>query len=115
MPIQSISGLAQAIQSGNFGNRQAVAGDQAVGSGQDIAAQSSVSQLKNVVDDINKALKQSNSILEFNMDAETRKLTVKLVDRETGDVIRQFPSQDMLAISHSIERIQQGLLLKQQA
>jgi len=37
------------------------------------------------------------------------------VDTETGDVIRQFPSEDMLAISRSIDRFQQGLLLKQKA
>jgi len=56
---------------------------------------------------------------------------VKLVDSETGDVIRQFPSDEMLAISKAIGQMQeqlqqatlnkgqaqsaQGLLVKQQA
>jgi uncharacterized FlaG/YvyC family protein len=30
-------------------------------------------------------------------------------------VIRQFPSEEALAISKAIDRIQQGLLLKQEA
>ncbi len=72
-------------------------------------------QLQNLVDNINKALKQSSKNLEFTIDAETSKSIVKLVDSETGDVIRQFPSEEAIAISRSIERIQQGLLLKQEA
>lgn len=77
--------------------------------------QPSTAQLQYVVDSINKALKQSNKNLEFTVDADTRKPVVKLVDSETGDVIRQFPSEETLVISRAIENIQQGLLLKQKA
>lgn len=75
----------------------------------------SATQLQNVVDNINKALKQSNKNLEFTVDESTKKSVVKLVDTETGDVIRQFPSEEALAISRSIERFQLGMLLKQEA
>ncbi|OGT01930.1 MAG: hypothetical protein A2143_00895 [Gallionellales bacterium RBG_16_57_15] len=77
--------------------------------------QPSAAQLQNVVENINKALKQSNKNLEFSVDTDTKKLMVKMVDMETGDVIRQFPSEEALAISRSIDRFQQGLLLKQEA
>lgn len=77
--------------------------------------QATAEQLQNVVDHINKALKQSNKNLEFMIDADTKRSIVKLVDSETGDVIRQFPSEEALAISKAIDRIQQGLLLKQEA
>ena len=72
-------------------------------------------QLKNVVDSINRTLKQANKNLEFSLDESTNKPIVKLVDTETGDVIRQFPSEEMLVISHAIDQFQQGLLLKQEA
>jgi len=75
----------------------------------------SAEQLKNVVDNINKALRQSNKNLEFTVDTETQKQLVKLVDTETGDVIRQFPSEEALAISRAIDQFQQGMLLKQEA
>lgn len=78
-------------------------------------AQPSTEQLKNVVDSINRTLKQANKNLEFSVDESTHKSIVKLVDTETGDVIRQFPSEEMLAISHAIDQFQQGLLLKQEA
>ena len=72
-------------------------------------------QLQQVVDKINKAIQQTNKNLEFTIDTDTRKSVVKLVDTETGDVIRQFPSEEAIAISKAIERIQQGLLLRQKA
>ena len=77
--------------------------------------QASTEQLKSAVDNINRALKQSNKNLEFSVDESTNKQLFKLKDSETGDLIRQYPTEDMLAISRSIDQIQQGLLLKQEA
>ena len=77
--------------------------------------QPAAEQLKNVVDNINKSLKQANRNLEFSVDEGTEKPVFKLKDLETGDLIRQYPTEDMLAISRSIDQIQQGLLLKQEA
>lgn len=77
--------------------------------------QPSAEQLKNVVENINKALKQSNKTLEFSVDTDTKRQLVKLVDTETGDVIRQFPSEDALAISRAIDQFQKGMLLQQEA
>jgi flagellar protein FlaG len=77
--------------------------------------QPSAAQLQNAVDNMNKAMKQSNKNLEFSVDVDTHKSIVKLVDTETGEVIRQFPSEEALAISRAIDRIQQGILLKQTA
>ncbi len=77
--------------------------------------QPSAEQLKNVVDNINKVLKQTNKSLEFSVDESTDKQIVKLVDMDTGDLIRQYPTEEMLAISRSIDQFQQGLLLKQKA
>jgi flagellar protein FlaG len=116
MPIQNINSSDQVAQPAKVGNsRPVTASEPVVGEHKTAAVQPTVTELKNMLDNINKILKQNNNALEFNMDADTKKLTVKLVDTETGDVIRQFPSEDMLAISRSIERFQQGLLLKQKA
>lgn len=77
--------------------------------------QPSPSQLQSAVDSINKALKQSNKNLEFIVDPETKDPVVKLVDSETGDVIRQYPTEEALSIARSIDDFQQGMLIKQQA
>lgn len=71
--------------------------------------------MKQVVDNINKALKQSARNLEFIVDTDTEKPVVKVVDSETGDVIRQIPSEEMLSITRAIDEAQGSLLLKQTA
>jgi flagellar protein FlaG len=77
--------------------------------------QASSSQLQNAADNINKVLKQSNKNLEFSVDTGTQKPIVKLIDTDTGDLIRQYPTEEMLAISSAIDQFQQGVLLKQKA
>jgi flagellar protein FlaG len=72
-------------------------------------------ELKEAVKAINRAMQQSNRNLEFSVDEDTDRLVVKLTDRETGELIRQFPSEETLAISRSIGEFQQGFLLKQKA
>jgi flagellar protein FlaG len=49
------------------------------------------------------------------VDAATQKPVVKLIETDTGDLIRQFPTEEMLAISSAIEKFQQGVFLKQKA
>lgn len=48
--------------------------------------------------------------LRFSVDNETGKTVVRVVDVSTGETIRQMPSEEVLAISRSIDRLQ-GLLL----
>ena len=72
-------------------------------------------QLSDAVRQINKAMQQSNRNLEFSMDEDTHRLVVRLTDTETGELIRQIPSEETLAISRSIDEFQQGFLLKQKA
>lgn len=79
------------------------------------AAEPSAAQLQNAVDNINKALKQTSRNLEFSVDESTNKPVFKLKDSETGELIRQYPTEEMLAISRSIDRFTNGLLLKQEA
>lgn len=72
-------------------------------------------KLQGLVDSINASLRQANKSLEFSVDPDTKKSIIKLVDQETGDVIRQFPSADAMKISIALEHIQKGLLLTQKA
>jgi len=79
--------------------------------------QPTAEQLKNAINVVNLIMQQSNHSLEFSTDSDTKKPVVKLVDTETGELIRQYPTEEMLAISRSIDQYQQrqGLLLKHKA
>lgn len=52
--------------------------------------------------------------LQFSIDDATGKTIVKITDAKTGEMIRQIPSEEMLDIARSLDRMQ-GILLKQEA
>ena len=75
----------------------------------------SVAQLENAVRELNQSMKVNSSNLAFSIDPDTDHTVVKLMDSTTGEVIKQFPSKEAIAIAKAIGEIQQGLLLKQKA
>lgn len=81
------------------------------------ARQPSPEQLKKAADNINRAMQQSNQNLEFefSMDTDTKKTVVRVVDKKTGELVRQIPSEETVAIARSIDQFQRSLLLNQKA
>lgn len=80
--------------------------------------QPSAQQIKNAVSNINQAMQKANMNMELSIDSSTKKPVVKMMDAETGELIRQFPSEEVLAIASSIDQFlefQQGMLLKTKA
>lgn len=60
-------------------------------------------ELIRAVKKVNEAgLLGSDSELTFILDRETRKLVVRIVDRETKEVIRQIPGESVLRLASSI-------------
>lgn len=55
--------------------------------------------------------------LEFAIDKDTDKTVIKLIDTETQKVLRQFPSEEMLKLSHALDEMlaASGLLIKGKA
>lgn len=71
-------------------------------------------QLEDAVKAVNDFLKPLNNSLQFNIDDDTGKTIVKVVDSSTNEVIKQFPSEEMLAIAKAIDKMK-GLLIQQKA
>jgi len=75
-------------------------------------------QIQVAVGTINRAMQQSNPGIEISVDFSTKKPVVRLTDTVTGELIRQMPSKEILAIARSIDQFlefQRGLLLNQEA
>lgn len=51
-------------------------------------------QLKNAVNDLNKQLKNSEAI--FGIHEKTNRVTIKIVDKSTKEVIKEFPPEQTL-------------------
>ncbi|HWR75896.1 MAG TPA: flagellar protein FlaG [Thiobacillus sp.] len=66
------------------------------------------------VQSANAYVQSVSSSIQFSLDQDTGRTVVKMVDTQTEEVLRQFPSEEMLAISRSIDRMQ-GLLINREA
>jgi flagellar protein FlaG len=70
-------------------------------------------QIYRAAESINRQLQTVAPNLRFSVDEDTGKTVVRVVDTGTGETIRQVPSEEVLAISRSIDRLQ-GLLFHQE-
>ena len=60
----------------------------------------------------NAAMQALANGIEFSVDKTTGKTVVRVVDRNTNELIRQIPSPEMVAIAQALDKLQ-GLLIKQ--
>ncbi|MGE0386480.1 MAG: flagellar protein FlaG [Gammaproteobacteria bacterium] len=52
--------------------------------------------------------------LQFSVDEDSGRTVIKVIDRDTGSVLRQIPTEEMLAISRRLEA-SAGFLIAEQA
>ncbi|MBS0372157.1 MAG: flagellar protein FlaG [Proteobacteria bacterium] len=78
----------------------------------DKATQLSPDQLAQAVNQIQDVIKQTAQSLQFSIDKDTGTTVVKVVDTESKKVLRQIPSEEVLAIAKALDKLQ-GLLVKQ--
>jgi len=74
----------------------------------------SLEQVQQAAKQVQQIVQAQTSNLTFSVDQGSGKTIVKLMDSETGKVIRQIPSEEMIAMSEAMDKMQ-GLLLKQKA
>ena len=71
-------------------------------------------ELQKSVEKIQKFVNLAACDMEFSIDEESGRTVVKVIDRETKDVIRQIPSQEALDLAQALDKLQ-GLLIRQKA
>jgi len=74
-------------------------------------AQSMSEQLREALSKLNETVQKTQPQLEFSVDEETELRVVKLIDKDNGEIIRQFPSKEMIALARSIDQYT-GMLIK---
>ena len=71
-------------------------------------------ELQHAVKAANQTARSLSSSIEFSVDQQSGKTIVKVVDSDTQKLIRQMPSEEMIAISLALDRMQ-GMLLRHKA
>ena len=86
-------------------------GIQAVSDAQDKSARA---QVEDAVSTIQGFVQSVRRNLDFQLDDSTGRVVVKVTDSESGDVIRQIPSEEALKLAESLEEVR-SLLFKAEA
>lgn len=85
-----------------------------VGASKADAQETSLELVKTAAMQGNSILQSINRNLEFQVDDSTQKVVVKIVDSKSGDVVRQIPTEEMLAFIKRMQDMEgdQGTLLQ---
>lgn len=70
--------------------------------------------LVDAVKKINEFIAPTSASVQFSIDTDSHRTVVKVIDLDTKEVIRQFPNEDILAMSKALDKLQ-GLMVKQTA
>lgn len=71
-------------------------------------------QVNEAVNEVQKFVDTVTQNLVFSVDEDSGRTVVKVVDRQTDEVLRQIPSEEMLDIAKALGKLK-GLLVQQTA
>jgi flagellar protein FlaG len=71
-------------------------------------------QVEQMVKEVKQVVEQVAQNLRFSVDESTGRTVITVTDAATREVIRQIPSEEMLAVARAIDKLQ-GLLLHKEA
>lgn len=66
--------------------------------------------IRALVEKANTLMKSVNVGIEFSFDPEGGDMVIRVIDSETRDILRQFPSEEMMAMSRAMEKMQAALV-----
>lgn len=65
----------------------------------------SVDNIVKAIETTNVALQGANNSLRFQLDKSVKQPIVSVVDENSGKIIRQFPSEEMVRVSRNIDSL----------
>lgn len=76
------------------------------------AVKPSTEQTQQSLQEINKVLAALSISVQFQIDPSYKEVIIKVVDQDTGKVIRQIPSEDVVRMSKVVDTLK-GMLFSQ--
>ena len=62
-------------------------------------------QLEDAVSVLNKQMEHTGTSLGFSVDEALGRSIVKVVNKDSGELVRQIPGEDVVRVAHSIESL----------
>lgn len=70
-----------------------------------VRAGTPTADVQNAVQQLNAYVQNMKRDLRFSVDEDSGRSVVKVVDSETGETIRQFPAEEVLAVSRVLSEV----------
>ena len=67
-------------------------------------------QVKEAVQQLNDFMKHFSTTLNFTIDSDTKQIVVKVLNQQTGELIRQIPSEEALKLAKAADSLK-GLII----
>lgn len=90
--------------------RQSARVERVEGKSLEVAEQSfSVERIREMIRELEKALPAASNSLSFKVDEVLERPVITVVDKNSGEVVRTLPSEEVLRVAHNIEKMR-GIL-----
>ena len=76
-----------------------------------VSAAEEEEMLKDAAEKANEFVGTLNQELNFSVDKDTGKTVVKVLDKKSGEIIRQIPPDEMLSIAKALDTIE-GMIIR---
>jgi flagellar protein FlaG len=116
IPVGPVADSAWAAQllANRGGEADALSASRKAPDSSGVDAPVSPGSIESAVQEINESMKGQSVGVQFEVDKDTDKLVVKVVDRVSGELIRQIPSEEVLRIAKLLGKVP-GALMDQSA
>lgn len=79
---------------------------------QQVSFEDQMDLINQAIEELNKVLVEKNHSIQFRMDETLDRSIITVVDKNTGEVVRQLPSDEMIRVAHNLESLK-GILVKE--
>jgi len=119
MPIDNLtqigSSAVRPAKSGSTAQPAEASRQELPGSGKSLPAHTpSTSDVQQVVSRLNDYAQSLRRDIQFSVDKSSGNTVIRVVDSNSGETIRQMPTEEMLVIAHNLEHAQ-GLFVNTKA
>lgn len=115
-PVAAPSGVAlPAVPQSTAAALPPVAGaDPAIPPAVDGEAVEAAADIRRAIGELTEVLRTTSISLRFEIDDVTNRVVTKVIDKETGELIRQMPTEEVLRFARALDRLQ-GVFVRQAA
>jgi len=65
----------------------------------------SVDEIESIINELNRFIQIFNTKITFEIDKETKKTVLKIINAQSNEIIRQIPPEELLEISRKISEL----------